>query len=89
MRKLRAYAQMDKQKAMKDLEERLKKEHSLEIASLRSILINGECPSPQQGSAPKQVSFSYVICILIAFVYDVGEFKGRFLPSRARGCVKV
>ena len=57
MRKLRAYAQMDKQKAVKEVEERLKKEHVHEIASLRSLLRNGgnyPAQRPRDG-APEQV----------------------------------
>ena len=55
MRKLRAYAQMDKQKAVKEVEERLKKEHAHEIASLRTLLRNGGSYHAQQDGAPKQV----------------------------------
>ena len=57
MRKLRAYAQMDKQKAMREVEERLKKEHAHEIASLRTLLHNGGNFSNHQprDGAPEQV----------------------------------
>ena len=57
MRKLRAYAQMDKQKAMREVEERLKKEHAHEIASLRTLLRNGgNFPNHQpRDGAPEQV----------------------------------
>lgn len=55
VRKLRAYAQMDKQKNMKELEAKLKKEHSLEITSLRLLLgLGGDSPI-QRGGAPGQV----------------------------------
>lgn len=57
MRKLRAYAQMDKQKAVREVEERLKKEHAHEIASLRTLLHNGgNFPNHQpRDGAPEQV----------------------------------
>ena len=54
-RKLRAYAQMDKQKAIKELEERMKKEHACDIAELRSLLGLGGKPLTQRDGAPKQV----------------------------------
>ena len=57
MRKLRAYAQMDKQKAVRDMEERLKKEHAHEITSLRTLLRNGGNYPAQRArdGAPEQV----------------------------------
>ena len=55
MRKLRAYAQMDKQKAMREIEERLKKEYAHEITSLRTVLCNGGNPPSQGDGAHKQV----------------------------------
>lgn len=53
MRKLRAYAQMDKQKSVKEMEERLKKEHTLELDSLRSML---RLKGNTQQAESKQVS---------------------------------
>lgn len=55
LRKLRAYAQMDKQKSMKELEERLKKEHSLELDSLWSMLGFKGTTHTQRSRANKQV----------------------------------
>ena len=55
LRKLRAYAQMDKQKSIKELEERLKKEHSLEIDSLRSMLGLKGTTHTRQSHANRQV----------------------------------
>ena len=57
MRKLRAYAQMDKQNTVREVEERLKKEYAHEIASLRMIVRNGGNYPVQRDGAPKQVYF--------------------------------
>lgn len=55
MRKLRAYAQMDKQNVVRETEERVRKENAQEIATLRSLLRNGGTLPGQREAAPKQV----------------------------------
>ena len=64
MRKLRVFAQMDKQNSVREAEERLKKEHMREISTLCSALSRtGDSPGQRDG-APKQVIMSiiYVSC---------------------------
>ena len=60
MRKLRAFAQMDKQNSVREIEERLKKEHMLEISTLCTMLSRTGDPPAQRGGAPKQVIIVYL-----------------------------